>query len=103
MHLVTCILVRLLSLVIARFILHGEQNAPLTPCIILMTGTWKAGKRHGFGVFQIKKTGDCYRGNWESGSKCGAGVYEYEDGELGECCSIVRHIHDSASIDHLFC
>jgi hypothetical protein len=52
-----------------------------------MTGTWKAGKRHGFGVFQIKKTGDVYRGHWEVGLKCGAGVYEYEDGELGECCS----------------
>ncbi len=52
-----------------------------------MTGTWKAGKRHGFGVFQIKKTGDVYRGHWELGLKCGAGVYEYEDGELGECYS----------------
>ena len=56
-------------------------------CVCLMhthscSGTWKAGKRHGFGVFHIKKTGDIYRGNWEHGLKSGAGVYEYEDGEL---------------------
>jgi hypothetical protein len=40
------------------------------------------GKRHGFGVFHIKKTGDVYRGNWENGLKSGPGVYEYADGEL---------------------
>jgi hypothetical protein len=49
---------------------------------LIFSGTWKAGKRHGFGVFHIKKTGDIYRGNWEHGLKSGAGVYEYEDGEL---------------------
>lgn len=32
-------------------------------------GSWKEGKRHGFGVFHIKKTGDVYRGNWERGLK----------------------------------
>ena len=46
------------------------------------SGAWKAGKRHGFGVFHIKKTGDIYRGNWAHGLKSGPGVYEYEDGEL---------------------
>lgn len=45
-------------------------------------GAWKAGKRHGFGVFHIKKTGDVYRGNWENGFKSGPGVYEYADGEI---------------------
>ena len=50
--------------------------------IFSLSGTWKAGKRHGFGVFHIKKTGDIYRGNWEQGLKSGPGVYEYEDGEI---------------------
>lgn len=33
-------------------------------------------------MFQIKKTGDIYRGNWAQGLKSGPGVYEYEDGEI---------------------
>ena len=55
-----------------------HQHAPF----LSLSGTWKAGKRHGFGVFHIKKTGDIYRGNWEQGLKSGPGVYEYEDGEI---------------------
>ena len=49
---------------------------------LVFIGAWREGKRHGFGVFHIKKTGDVYRGNWMRGLKHGAGVYEYADGEL---------------------
>jgi len=68
-----------LSIIIENRILIGFTD--LVFCNHLI-GAWKEGKRHGFGIFHIKKTGDVYRGNWERGLKHGAGVYEYADGEL---------------------
>ncbi|KAJ1462587.1 hypothetical protein M885DRAFT_505543 [Pelagophyceae sp. CCMP2097] len=41
------------------------------------SGTWKADKMHGVGLYKYKKTGDIYSGEYADGLKAGKGTYEF--------------------------